>query len=71
MYITGQMGHALSLGFGVLWGNREVLYQDLPFEQHRQHEVQMTQFEQGYLHPKGWQNELCSTAGPVGKFFLV
>lgn len=35
------------------WGNCKVLYQDLPFNQDREHEVLMTQLEQGYLDPKG------------------
>ena len=41
------------MGRGVPWGNCKVLYQDLPFNQDREHEVLMTQFEQGYLDPKG------------------
>lgn len=41
------------MGHGVPWGNCKVLYQDLPFNQDREHEVLMTQFEQGYLDPKG------------------
>lgn len=41
------------MGHGVPWGNCKVLYQDLPFNQGREHEVLMTQFEQGYLDPKG------------------
>lgn len=67
MYAPGQMRTALSLGCGVLWGNRNVLYQEQPFKQDRQREVQMTQFEQGCLDPERQQNGLCSPTDLVGE----
>lgn len=54
------------MGHGMPWGNCKVLYQDLPFNQDREHEVLMTQLEQGYLDPKGCKKALL-TNGPGQK----
>ena len=56
------------MGRGVPWGNCKVLYQDLPFNQDREHEVLMTQFEQGYLDPKGCRKTLTPALPGCRKF---